>query len=274
MKRTIVSIILLSLLPCLAMAYDFVADGIYYTITDRHQRTVEVTHWEELTGDGGKPVRLYHDQCCSTHDHHDGHMTRKHRLLALLDEAAEERERTAYIGEVVIPSEVRYRGIRYRVTGIGDGSFFGRKQLTAVTLPPTITYIGRAAFENCTALTHIVLPDAVRHLRFAAFRRCLNLTELTLPDSVQTIDMYAFAFCEHLTQFRLPESVSTFPGNAFFHCVRLQRISLPHLVPPVVNNEEGLIMNFRGILFCVPEAALPRYREDAFWSKQQLTINQ
>ena len=252
------------------MAYDFQADGVYYRITNRFKRTVEVTHWEELTAEGGRPKRLHHHHDCGcSHDHCD-HLTRKHLKLIQLDEAAEQREKTAYIGEVVVPQVVKYKGVKYRVVGIGDGSFFNRKQLTSVVLPEGITYIGDAAFENCVALREVQLPTTVTRIGKAAFRRCMAFTDLALPDSVRSIDVYAFAFCEELKQLRLSAVVDTFPGNIVFHCSKLKTIVLPCAVPPVVRNDLGLTMNFKNILFLVPAAALPLYSDDEFWRKQML----
>ena len=268
MKTTLKILLLLCLIPGYARAYDFVVDGVYYNITDRRHRTVEVTHWEELTGEGGKPYRLRHHHDCGCQDDHCD--AREHRRLIQMDEDAVERERTAYIGRVVVPEKVRYKGIRYRVTGVGKGSFFGRKQLTEVVLPPTVTYIGDAAFEGCTALREISLPVSVTTIGFAAFRRCMSLKEVALPEGVRTLDVYAFALCENLTQLQMASSVDTFPGNIVFHCPSLKSIILPHAVPPVVQNDNGLKMNFRGITFVVPAAVLPLYRDDEFWSRQNV----
>lgn len=269
MKRIVKIVLLLCLVSCGCMAYDFQEDGVYYRITDRHKRTVEVTHWEELTAEGGRPKRLLHHHDCCSHDH-SGHLTRKHLKLIQLDEEAVQREKMAYIGKVVVPPMVKYKGVKYRVTGIGDGSFFSRKQLTEVVLPEGITYIGDAAFENCVALREVQLPTTVTRIGKAAFRRCMAFTTLTLPDSVRSIDVYAFAFCEELTSLRLSAVVDTIAGNIVYYCQMLKTIELPCAVPPVVRNDIGLTWDFRNTLFVVPAAALSRYREDEFWRKQKL----
>ena len=269
MKRIVKIVLLLCLVSCNCLAYDFQADGVYYRITNRWKRTVEVTHWEEMTGEGGRPRRLWHHHDCCGHDHSKP-LSRKHLKLIQLDEEAVQREKTAYIGKVVVPPVVKYRGIKYRVVGIGDGSFFNRKQLTEVELPEGITYIGAAAFENCVSLREVQLPTTVTRIGEAAFRRCMAFTTLTLPDNVRSIDVYAFAFCEELTSLRLSAAVDTFPGNIVFHCVKLKTIVVPCTVPPVVRNDLGLIMDFRKMTFLVPAAVVSRYRDDEFWRKQKL----
>ncbi len=263
MKKIVTISLLLCLVASVANAYDFEADGVYYNITSRWNRTVEVTHWEEQTLEG-KPRRVLHHHNCS-HDHTHEHLSSRHQKLIALDEAAVQREKTAYIGSVIVPEKVRYKGIQYKVTGIGDGSFWGRKQLTEVLLPIGIQYIGESAFENCVNLRTVHLPSTVIRIGFAAFRRCMALPEITLPDSLQTIDMYAFAFCQNLVEMTIPEKVSSFPGNVFFQCLKLKTISLQHAVPPVIKNDVGLKMDFKKIIFFVPHEVLPLYQGNEFW---------
>lgn len=274
MKRILLFIVPLCLIHNYAMAYDFVADGVYYNITSRLKRTVEVTHWEERTGDGGKPIRVVHHHNCG-HDHHaDEHFDRKHLKLIQMDKEAVERERTAYIGKVTIPATVRHKGIKYRVTGIGDGSFWGRKQLTEVILPQSIEYIGEGAFESCVALREVELPSAVTRIGFAAFRSCAQLSSITLSENLKEMDIYAFSFCKNLPQLTIPMGVDTFPGNAFFSCIKLKSITLHHTTPPVIRNDNGLIMDFKNIVFYVPADKLALYKADEFWSKQDVQIIQ
>ena len=269
MKRTLIIALLLCLVPCCAMAFDFEVDGVYYNITDRAKRTVEVTHWEEKTGERGKPMRVQHHHCCG-HDHANEQLTPEHLKLIKLDEEAVQRERTAYIGKVNVPAVVRYKGVKYKVIGVGDGSFYSRERLTEITLPSTITYIGEGAFENCSALKEVQIPAAVTRIGFAAFRRCMALTTLTLPSDLRTLDIYAFAFCTGITQVQMPATLDRFPGNAFFHCVRLKSIFMPHAVPPIVGNDYGLKMDFKNMVFYVPEKVLPLYQKDEYWCKQNV----
>ncbi len=261
--KIILSILWL-LLPWHSYAYDFVENGVYYNITSRFKRTVEVTHWEESTGDRGRPQRVVHHHDCS-HDHENEPLSSRHLKLIQLDKDAEERERTAYIGKVIVPEKVRHKGISYKITGIGDGSFWKRKQLTEVILPQTIQYIGESAFENCLNLRKVNIPSAVTRIGFAAFRRCMALQELNLPDSLRSIDLYAFAFCENITEMNMPKWIDTFPGNIFFQCARLKSIFLQQTTPPIIKNDVGLKMDFKKIIFFVPREVLPLYQDNEFW---------
>lgn len=269
MKKYILILILLCFLPSGVIAFDFVVDGVYYNITSRFKRTVEVTHWEERTNERGQPQRVFHHHNC-THDQSKEPLTAEHLRLIQLDQDANERAKTAYIGKVVVPSHVWHKGIKYKVAGVGDGSFYGRKQLTEISLPSGITYINRSAFENCIALKTIRIPSSVTRIDFAAFRYCMAITEMVLPDKLTTLGLYAISHCKNLAYVRMSPNVLSFHGNAFFHSPSLKVIELPHILPPVVRNDEGLTMDFKKITFQVPAESLSLYKSDPYWSKQKV----
>ncbi len=269
MKKYILILILLCFLPSGLIAFDFVVDGVYYNITSRLKRTVEVTHWEERTDERGLPQRVVHHHNC-TYDHSKEPLTAEHLRLIQLDQDAKERAKTAYIGKVDVPSYVWHKGIRYKVTGVGDGSFYAREQLTEIILPSDITYIGRSAFENCKSLKAIRIPPSVTRIDFAAFRRCSEITEMSLPDKLTTLGLYAISHCKNLAYVRMSPNVLSFAGNVFFNTPALKVIELPHILPPVVRNDEGLTMDFKKITFQVPASSLPLYESDPYWSKQQV----
>lgn len=273
MKKILLITLLLGMIESAACAYDFMVKGVYYSITDPRKRTVEVTHWEEQTNGWGQPQRVLHHHNCTHHHSEEDTLTEEHLRLIRMDKDANEREKTAYIGRVVVPSHVWHKGVRYKVTGVGDGCFYSRRLLTEVKLPAGITYIGRSAFENCVALRAIRIPSSVTRIDIAAFRRCLAITEMVLPDNLTVLGIYAISHCKALAFVRMSPNVVSFPGNAFFHSPSLKVIELPHRIPPEVRNNEGLTMDFKKISFRVPAQALTLYQQDPYWSKQHvLTI--
>ena len=79
----------------------------------------------------------------------------------------------SYRGSVDIPSSVTYNGIKYKVTGIGDGAFWGCSGLTSVTIPNSVTGIGDRAFWDCSGLTSITIPNSVTKIDDHAFSGCI-----------------------------------------------------------------------------------------------------
>lgn len=91
-----------------------------------------------------------------------------------------------YKGEVVIPSVVIYKNKTYRVTKIRD-AFYVCKDLTSITIPPTVTTIDVTAFVGCSSLKSItalrVTPPAIEDETFtAAVNATLYVQEASLSD--------------------------------------------------------------------------------------------
>lgn len=58
-------------------------------------------------------------------------------------------------GDLKIPTEVDYNGVKYTVTSIGIYAFYCCKDLTSVEIPKSVTEIGMMAFFNCSGLTSV-----------------------------------------------------------------------------------------------------------------------
>jgi hypothetical protein len=110
-------------------AYDFIADGIYYSIIDDGQMNkVSVTY--------------------------EG--TAYHFInMGDLGEQSYSEIISYYSGDICIPVTVFYDGVTYSVTSISDYAFYNCNELTTVTIPNTITSIGNSAFSGCARLNHV-----------------------------------------------------------------------------------------------------------------------
>ena len=84
-----------------------------------------------------------------------------------------------------------------RVTSIGEKAFWGRTELTGITLPDGVTEIGEAAFYQCENLTEITLPAGLTNIGKWAFDGCEGLRRVSLPEDVALGDM-AFRGCKGL----------------------------------------------------------------------------
>ena len=166
----------------------FVAEGICYKIIDEENETVEVTY-----------------------------------KGSTYDEYADE-----YIGSVVIPESVMYRGITYRVTAIGNSAFRGCTGLTSAVIPASVTAIGGAAFEGCTALAGVTIDSGVTEIGNFAFYNCKALTSVALPESVATIGTSAFQACTGLTQIIVQATTPpTVKSNTFLSVDKYTLVYVP-----------------------------------------------
>ena len=177
----------------------------------------------------------------------------------------------SYVGEnypesrLVIPST--YNG--KTVTGISSRAFSKNKNITAITIPDSVTIIGEAALEGCTSIKSITIPfvgatkGGTRNTYLGyifgtsqsnntvpsslkkvvitggmsigsnAFNGCTGLTSITIPDGVTGIGNWAFSDCSSLTVITLPESLTSIGSSAFNGCTGLTSITIPDSVTSI-----------------------------------------
>ncbi|MBQ9521358.1 MAG: leucine-rich repeat protein [Oscillospiraceae bacterium] len=100
-------------------------------------------------------------------------------------------------------NDIKTVEIQSGVTAVGNCAFYSYyysyPNLTAVSLPNTLTSIGAYAFQCCAALASVTIPDSVTSIGQAAFGACNALTSVTIPSGVEQIESDAFGNCEKLT---------------------------------------------------------------------------
>ena len=106
--------------------------------------------------------------------------------------------RTTYVGDITIPSTVKYGGSTYNVTGIAHQAFRFMTGVTSINIPNSVTSIGAIAFGGCEKLTTLTLPNSLTSLDLAAFDNCINLQSITIPKSVTYIGRSPLAGCASL----------------------------------------------------------------------------
>ena len=143
----------------------------------------------------------------------------------------------AYLGnetELTLPdSFTAYDGTEVTSYQIYDYAFYGRDDLTAVTIPDSVTSIGREAFYNCFSLTSVTIPDGVTSIGDEAFKYCDSLASVTIPDSVTSIGVCAFENCTSLTSITIPDSVTSIGNYAFYGCTSLTSVTIPDSVKSI-----------------------------------------
>lgn len=225
MKRSFFRLLAL-LLPNLALAHDFIVDGICYNVTSMEEKTVEVTFNS--------------------------------------DEKVENVYRHFYKDVIFVPEKVNYGGKEYTVTAIGESAFELNDELLSVVMPKSIVSIGYDAFSSCPKLKSLTIPENVKDLRNFSFRGLPSLEHLAvdenneffdsregcnaiiktksntlylgckttvIPDGIKVIADGAFMTCfggREIEPFEMiiPKSIETIERQAFAGCLPLKKIVL------------------------------------------------
>ena len=74
-----------------------------------------------------------------------------------------------YIGDVIIPEAVTYKGRTLSVVAIGYNAFMDCSELKSIIIPNSVTEIGSYAFCDCKAITSITIPNSVTEIGRSAF---------------------------------------------------------------------------------------------------------
>lgn len=170
-----------------AGAYDFEADGLYYTITSASEKTCEVVNMNKDP--------FSHPEYCA--------------------------------GDIVIPKTVSFNGMSFDVTGIGEGAFKNQRNITSVTLHEDIAYIGDFAFSYCKNLSAIDLLGSVSEIGAYAFSHCTSLSGICLPDNLTSLSQGIFYDCAALQSLVCPPAVTIIGHRAFDGCSSLSSITIP-----------------------------------------------
>lgn len=136
---------------------------------------------------------------------------------------------TKYVGSggsVVIPETIE----GMQVASIGYGAFYGRKDVTDVTIPDSVSSLGRWVFNGCIALTNVTIGNGATNIGIRAFARCGSLTHIAIPDNVNSIGWGALTDCTNLASITLSSKLTSIEYMTFFRCKNLTSITIPNSV--------------------------------------------
>ena len=177
MKKLLLLLLTLLLLPMAVSAKDVEIDGIYYRIDD--EQAIVISHPDKYSGYIVIP---------STVNYGDGFPVTGISYAAF--------EGCSDLQSVTIPSSV---------TSIGVWAFRWCNSLPSITIPSSVTSIGDGAFERCSSLTSITIPSSVTSIGLGVFSGCTSLTSITIPSSVTSIDGGITSGCSSLTSIVVEE---------------------------------------------------------------------
>lgn len=197
----------------------FCNEGIYYNVTSRSARTVEVT----FKGNSPSEFEYEYNTC-----------------------------------EVIIPSTVTYKGREFRVTSIA-GQAFMNPYISKVTIPDGVEVLADSALYGCLLADTLFIPKSVTYIGSVAIYPMCHIKGFTvdegntvydsrngcnaiietatntllagceatvIPHGVTAIASNAFMGVENLVHIDIPAAVTSIGENAFVHC-GLREMKLP-----------------------------------------------
>ncbi|WOO34722.1 leucine-rich repeat protein [Anaerocolumna sp. AGMB13020] len=138
-------------------------------------------------------------------------------------------------GKVVIPETIDWKGKKYKVTSIDESAFYGRSNITSVTIPANIKVISPTAFTSCNRLKEFKV-DRENKQYSAKGAMLLNKQgtvllaypsasgTIVIDRKITEIGSYAFSVCKELKAVVIPETVKSIGGCAFAHSSKLEKV--------------------------------------------------
>ena len=100
------------------------------------------------------------------------------------------------------------------IVRIEEDAFFGSKLMSDINFPSTLKSIGNRAFNGCTficandeGLGNVELNEGLEEIGDGVFARCDFMYRIVLPQSLKRIGQYAFLKCDALSTIVLPENL-------------------------------------------------------------------
>ena len=160
-------------------------------------------------------------------------------------------------GDMVIPADIRHRGLRYHVVGVDSCAFHNCNKLTHVTFPEGLERIGFRAFSSCNLLSDtLFIPRSLKRIESNAFADCYTLTTLVWraqncsTGTGEFAENSFFYRCNSLKKAIVDDGVEQLPTNVFYPMEYLEEIELP-------NTLRRLPMNFADESYSLSSIRLP-----------------
>ena len=139
---------------------------------------------------------------------------------------------TDYMGNVIIPSTVDYKGETWKVAAIERTTFQDHQMMNSLVISEGIRTIPPYAFVNCNELHTISLPNSIDSIGDNAFYKCSRLDNINLPEQLKHVGTYLFEMCA-IKHMKIPESMTAIPEGMFFYCEELESVEIPNSVKSI-----------------------------------------
>ena len=211
-------LLLLTLLPLMASAYDAKIDGMYYNL-NKQTKQAAITY-EKASGD--TPISSYSGSVTVPQT-----VTYNNVSYSVTSVGEGAFYGCTGLTSITLPNSI---------TEIGQGAFYSCSGLTTVTIPDNVNKIDEYTFYSCSGLTSVEIPNSVKDIDEGAFTYCSSLTSVTIGNSVTSIGNAAFRGCSSLTSVTIPNSVTSISSNAFRDCSNLTSVTIPNSVKGISSN--------------------------------------
>ncbi len=224
--------------------YDFIANGIYYKITDIFNLEASVTCGEkELVGDVEIPETVEYKGKELTVTSVGGLFGSKELSSVKIPSTVKTIDDDAFrsctnLSKIVIPASV---------SNVGDKAFYNCRALKELIIeegtdkgiqfigsehfgycPLKKVYIGRNysydTFKGNTSLEEVTFGKSVSRIASESFEGCTSLSFIKIPNSVTYIGEYAFKNCKNLATIEIPQNVNSIGRDAFSGCTNLENL--------------------------------------------------
>ena len=148
MKKQIITLIILALLPLVANADAVEIDGIYYNLIPKGKVAEVTSNPNKYSGVVDIPETVTYDGVTCN--------------VTSIGESA--FKSCNNLTKITIPISV---------TSIGNNAFHDCNGLTSLSIPNSVTSIGIGAFWNCSGLTSVTIPNSVNNIDDCVFQDCI-----------------------------------------------------------------------------------------------------
>lgn len=94
---------------------------------------------------------------------------------------------------IVIPSEIKFKKKKYKVTAIASNAFRNNKKVKSIKIGNNVRKIGNNAFRGCSRLKTVYIGKNVQKIGNYAFYKCKKLNEVTIrSEKVNQVGKCAF----------------------------------------------------------------------------------
>lgn len=104
---------------------------------------------------------------------------------------------------------------------------FNNTQVSAITIPSTVTTLKYGCFQSCSGITELTIPYSVTVIENEVCANSINLVTVNLDANVTQTGWYMFAGCSALTTANLAENITQYNEGTFNYCSVLANVTIP-----------------------------------------------